>query len=197
MSEPDLLAPPTTLTSWLREVDSRTVIDDHEIAVSPQWWNQHLTHHSLSDTLLGATLTRADLFGLAAGAHRSPDGALTLLWNALAWGSGTRNRNNKRRIASIAANRDEHGPLLQQAAQLSATDPVHAYELLRPRRQNTIGSLGPAFFTKYLYFAGGGDPHHPCCILDNLVARSLRNAGYSDLANQKPQQQTADSLNCG
>lgn len=178
------------MTSWLREVDTHAVIDAHAIAVNPRWWNQQLTRQNFIDPLLGATLTRADLFGLADGARQSPEGALTLLWNSLAWGSGTRNRNNKRRIDAIATNREEHGQLLQDAAQLSTTDPVRAYQLLRPRRHNTISSLGPAFFTKYLYFAGGGDPHHPCCILDNLVARSLRHAGYSDIADANWSAQT-------
>lgn len=45
-----------------------------------------------------------------------------------------------------------------------------------------LGQLGPAFFTKYLYFAGGGEPHHPCTILDVNVARALQDTcGWSSL----------------
>lgn len=43
---------------------------------------------------------------------------------------------------------------------------------LKPGR-NAIGSLGPNFFTKFLYFAGGGALGHPCLIVDNRVLRSL------------------------
>ncbi|MDR7170513.1 hypothetical protein J2W56_004264 [Nocardia kruczakiae] len=54
--------------------------------------------------------------------------------------------------------------------------------MLRPGdRSNAIEFLGPAFFTKYLYFAGGGDPDHPCCILDTRVATTLHRAGWSSL----------------
>lgn len=36
--------------------------------------------------------------------------------------------------------------------------------------------LGPAFFTKVLYFAGGGNPAHPCIIVDDRVLATLRAA---------------------
>lgn len=45
--------------------------------------------------------------------------------------------------------------LLRRAAGLSMTDPRGAFLLLKPGG-NAISSLGPNFFTKFLYFAGGG-----------------------------------------
>lgn len=54
-----------------------------------------------------------------------------------------------------------------------STDPRAAFELLRPGRANTISELGPGFFTKYLYFAGGGNPDHPCAIVDSVVRATL------------------------
>ncbi|RFZ63006.1 hypothetical protein DE4576_04945 [Mycobacterium marinum] len=43
-------------------------------------------------------------------------------------------------------------------------------------------NLGPAFFTKYLYFAGGGQPQHPCAILDANVALALqKTCGWTSL----------------
>jgi hypothetical protein len=39
----------------------------------------------------------------------------------------------------------------------------------------------PAFFTKYLYFAGAGDPRHPCVILDSRVAAALVRIGWTSL----------------
>ena len=72
--------------------------------------------------------------------------------------------------------------LLQQAAARSRTDPQAAYELLYPRNRTAIAGLGPAFFTKYLYFAGGGAAHHPCAILDENVALALqRTCGWASL----------------
>ncbi|WP_424307558.1 hypothetical protein [Gordonia sp. (in: high G+C Gram-positive bacteria)] len=60
-------------------------------------------------------------------------------------------------------------------------DPLAAYSLLRPGRRNAIRYLGPAFFTKFLYFAGGGDPHHRSLILDSRVASTLRTHGWDSL----------------
>ncbi len=54
--------------------------------------------------------------------------------------------------------------------------------MLYPRHRGAIPQLGPAFFTKYLYFAGGGDPNHPCTILDINVARALHETcGWTSL----------------
>ena len=44
-----------------------------------------------------------------------------------------------------------------------------------------IPALGPAFFTKFLYFAGKGRGTTPCLILDARVASSLYEAGWTDL----------------
>jgi hypothetical protein len=59
------------------------------------------------------------------------------------------------------------GPTLTRAqvtsaAETSRHDPTGAYQLMRPGRHNAIRSLGPSFFTKFLYFAGGGAQNHPC-----------------------------------
>src|SRR4029077_3741329 len=77
---------------------------------------------------------------------------------------------------------DAAAALLQQAAALSPTDPQAAYDLLYPRNRTTISDLGPAFVTKHLYFAGGGDPALPCCILDDNVALALqKTCGWTSL----------------
>ncbi|MEU8636201.1 hypothetical protein AB0C38_28895 [Amycolatopsis sp. NPDC048633] len=53
-------------------------------------------------------------------------------------------------------------------------DPVRAVTLLRPGRHNRFRSFGPSFFTKFLYFAGGGAPEHRYLIPDRVVATALR-----------------------
>lgn len=63
--------------------------------------------------------------------------------------------------------------LLREAAVASREDPAAAFTLLRPGRRNAFASLGPNFFTKYLYFAGGGSPDHPCLIVDQYVRAAL------------------------
>lgn len=106
---------------------------------------------------------------------------LTLLWNTLAWGSGTRNRNNRTRIQSMAEDPAGKVAVLREAATLCWTDPEGAYALLHRGRRATIRGLGPAFFTKVLYVAGAGAPDHPSLILDARVARALRAAGWESL----------------
>ncbi len=183
MNETPTVQVPPALQTWLRTADTAVMIENHQISINSGWWTRELTSHGFDDTLLGSTLTRGDLFELADGANESPEGAISLLWNTLAWGVGTRPRNVKGRIAAVAEKRDYSGRLLQEAAQLSRVDPVGAYKLMRPTKyRNAITWLGPAFFTKFLYFAGGGAPLHPCSILDSRVARTLRSSGWSDLA---------------
>ncbi|WP_109519561.1 hypothetical protein [Mycolicibacter heraklionensis] len=169
-------------TTQLRSVDVAEWIYGHAIPADRRWWTQALAAHGFADTLIGDTICRADIFALADAAPSDPQAALTLLWNSLAWGSGDKLRNNRARIASIAADRDGAAAVLQQAAALSRTDPQGAYHLLYPRNRTAICNLGPAFFTKYLYFAGGGDPCHPCCILDENVALALqKTCGWKSL----------------
>lgn len=144
---------PERAIAEMRAVTATEWIDEHAIAVGRLWWTRTLAAHDLADTLTGEVIRRADIFALP-DAATSPAAALTLLWNALAWGSGDKRRNNKARIAAIAANPDRAAALLQQAAALSRTDPQAAYDLLYPGNRAAISDLGPAFFTKYLYFAG-------------------------------------------
>lgn len=193
MNESRAIDVPSALRRWLSTANSDAVIYSHQISIDRDWWTRQLAVHDFDDTLLGSKLSRSDLFQLADAAIESPEGAISLLWNTLAWGVGTRPRNVKRRIAAVAADRARAGELLQEAAQMSRIDPVRAYELLRPNKyRNAITWLGPAFFTKFLYFAGGGRPDHPCCILDNRVARTLQTSGWPGLANGSWSAQTYD-----
>lgn len=173
---------PKQALSDLSVVDDHAWIHDHAISVGRPWWTRTLAAHGLDDTLTGETIRRTDIFTLADAAGDDPAAALTLLWNALAWGSGDKRRNNKARIAAVAADPVRAAALLQHAATLSRTDPQAAYDLLYPRNRTAISDLGPAFFTKYLYFAGGGAPEHPCAILDENVAVALqKTCGWTSL----------------
>jgi hypothetical protein len=79
----------------------------------------------------------------------------------------------------VAADSDRCGGLLAEAAAMAADDPIAAYALLRPAR-TAINGLGPAFFTKFLYFAGGG--RRGSLILDARVAGRLRRScGWASL----------------
>jgi hypothetical protein len=178
----DEICLPGHAVSEIARADTDEWITNHSVTVKRGWWTDKLTHAGLADTVVGSNISRGDIFTLAPQADTDPDAALTLLWNALAWGSGNRNRNNTKRIASVARDPRRAGELLMRAAALSHTSPAAAYELLFPGYRGAIGQLGPAFFTKYLYFAGCGEPHHPCTILDENVARALHDTcGWSSL----------------
>lgn len=130
----------------------------------------------------GTFLNRADVWAHAADAQQDDASALRLLWHALAWGVGLDSlRNEGRRLDAIAADPHRAARLLQEAAALSLTQLEPAYAVLHPRGAGLIKQPGPAFGTKYLYFAGGGAPNHPSLILDARVATTLKQAGWTSL----------------
>ncbi|WP_053720682.1 8-oxoguanine DNA glycosylase OGG fold protein [Saccharothrix sp. NRRL B-16348] len=123
----------------------------------------------------GPTLTRAEVW--APG-----DEVFTLLWRVLAWGSGSHLRQNARRLDSIAADVPRAEELLPEAADKSRHDAAGAYAVLWSDNRSAIRALGPSFLTKFLYFAGGGEPDHPCLILDRVVATALHDhCGWESL----------------
>lgn len=120
-------------------------------------------------------LTRADLFDLAGNAS-SDDEILNVLWHVLIWGSGRFVRNNRRRIAAFAHPHDERQNvnLLREAAQAARHGDVRtAYAVLIRPGGAVISGLGPAFFTKFLYFNSDRRGGRVCPILDARVARAL------------------------
>lgn len=171
---------PQALLEYLRNNDREDAVVSHAVQVKPSWWMKDgremlpgVPLHT-SDNGGQHSISRAQLFALAdnAIADESGAGALALLWHTLAWGGGTKHRNHRHRIRSVIEHDDGPGQL-RAAAKLSRKDPAGAFELLRGRRRNTFGWLGPNFFSKYLYFAGGGDPAHPCLIVDQFVRATL------------------------
>jgi hypothetical protein len=163
-----------------------------------EWWNARLREEGFAGEPLtvdpnhcGADrLTRQELFTLASKVSdaSSDEVVLTLLLHVLAWGSGLSRRNNGVRISSLVASdtRAEHVVLLRAALQYARDgDVAEAYACLIRRGGGAIPGLGPAFFTKYLYFAGAGRPLHPCLILDARVAASLYSAGWETLPRSR------------
>lgn len=166
-----------SLPDWAVPIRPRRLaVDEHTVRIREQWWHNAITSRGLpGDPPVGPTLSRAQVW--APGAD-----VFTLLWRALAWGSGSHLRQNVRRLNSVAADVPRAERLLTTAMTLSRDDPVGAYAVLRPGIRNEIGALGPSFFTKFLYFAGGGEPSHPCLILDRVVATALRErCGWASL----------------
>ncbi|MFJ4552045.1 8-oxoguanine DNA glycosylase OGG fold protein [Streptomyces sp. NPDC088817] len=121
------------------------------------------------------------MFGIA-GQADTVEGRRHLLVAALVWGTGTKARSVKRRahifVRSSPADIDARlGEALDVLRERGAAD---AYRALNSEQH--IPYLGPAFFTKVLYFAGHGDgaaPQLPV-ILDSVVSRALVATGAAD-----------------
>lgn len=175
---PSDLTPPAWLLKSLSETDRTGYIDRHGFGraqLKPEWWLERgITIHLPSSEDGEPVLTRGDLFQMAD--HVSDDGSLLVfLWHVLAWGSGTSRRNNDRRINSCK----QHIPLLRVAFNAArGSDARTAYGTLIRRGGAEIPHFGPAFFSKFLYFASN-DSTPRCLILDARVARSLWSMGWS------------------
>lgn len=170
--------PPEALRAWIEQRPRPEAINDHGFQLNLEWWNSRISEFpgapvaSRAGETRQGFISRGDIFDLAQAARDDESSALRLLWHTLAWGTGSSHRNSPRRIASVDANRGAAALILHKAARLSTTDVRSAFLLLKPQG-NAIGSLGPNFFTKFLYFAGGGAVDHPCLIVDNRVLVSL------------------------
>ncbi|TQN42120.1 hypothetical protein FHU33_1514 [Blastococcus colisei] len=183
MSEPSQLQLPEWLSTNLRATPAAEVAGQ-PVTVNRSWWEERLDGTPFADELFDSPeerLTRTLLFELGERAGKSPEDARRLLWATLAWGTGRRHRNNRARVTAVVKGGDELSEVLRRAAEVGRADPSAAYRLLRPYR-NAVSHLGPPFFTKFLYFAGGGSAAHPCLILDSLVAKTLRRqCGWTEL----------------
>lgn len=165
--------------------------EDQSIGID--WWNAQLTGHGLDQRVRlfdhdeAKRLTRRDLFEVAqpAANPNATDGeVLTLLWHVLAWGTGSSQRGNVKRIDAFtdAAARRRNVDLLKGAIAFAREgDPGSAYGVLIRHGGGQIRGLGPAFFTKLLYFASEDAAGTRCLILDARVAKRLSQAGWTSL----------------
>lgn len=147
--------------------------------IGPQWWAARGLEISLPTTIDGAHyLTRGDIFAMASDVD-DDESLLSFLWHVLAWGSGTARRNNTRRIDSCSQNIT----LLRECFDAAREGECRAaYRALVRPGGAVIPWFGPAFFTKFLYFASNAaDPR--CLILDARVARALQNIGWTMAPN--------------
>lgn len=145
-------------------------------------------------------VTRSALFDLAAevssvGAEQlSTERVLNLYVSVCAWGTGTK----AQRVARVVKPLHEGGALdaLRNSFHAARTlDPVEAYRRLNSPDKDRIKGFGPAFFTKWLYFAAYDDPErherHPPLILDARVAKAL---GWPPVTKRWPSASYAEYL---
>lgn len=175
---PPHLSPPEELLELLRALDRKDYILRHGFTrkdLKPEWWSSHDIRITFPSTIDGIErLTRGDLFVMAESVQ-DHETLLEFVWHILAWGSGKSRRNNAERIQSCRLG----APLLWDSFTAArAGDPREAYSsLIRPGRA-VVPRFGPAFFSKFLYFASEGTEPR-CLVLDALVARGLYTSGWS------------------
>lgn len=139
------------------------------------------------------SVSRSELFAMAAEAS-SIESVLSLYVSVCAWGTGTK----AQRVARVVKPLHEDGALdaLQRSLQAArSVDPVEAYRRLNLRDEDRIKGFGPAFFTKWLYFAAYDDPERherrPPLILDARVAKAL---GWPPVSGRWPSSAYAEYL---
>ncbi len=161
---------------------SRAEVLSHEVSADAARWQRELAVRGLTapiGKLHGSgvvQLSRGDVFSIA-DQEPSSESAIQLLWYSLAWGLGTRAPRLHARLDGIAENEGEAASRLAEAWELvrNDADPEKAYSVLATDKGRArIKWLGPAFSTKFLYFAQGSAAAPSYVILDGVVATHLR-----------------------
>lgn len=176
---------PSDLIEFVRTNPRIQAIDQHGFNLNLKYWNSRIEHlpgapiRGLDGDAERGHISRGSVFSMADAAceDESNDAAYALFWHTLAWGTGSSHRNTQQRIASVELDVSTIGAALRHAAILSRKNPGAAFRTLQPGRP-LIKWLGPNFFTKFLYFAGAGNPEHRCLIVDKRVLATL--SRYTD-----------------
>jgi len=139
----------------------------------PETWQRQLGWNRQYRNLAGVyrgCISRGDLFKIATAAYNSPteDKVISLFVGTMLWGYGTTGygawRTDKM-LKTPAANRTI----------MCAWDLVCQSRVLEAYRICDLDRCGPAFFTKFFYFAGrGGSIAEYPLILDNIVYETLK-----------------------
>lgn len=153
----------------------------HDVAVNCDRWQEALSARGLpplQGVLADAGVTkisRADVFELGSR-EITPSNAFQLLYYSLAWGLGGRAPRLHQRLNALAAHQDRAENLLVDAwrAVRNGEPAQKVYGVLTTDRgAGRIPWFGPAFSTKFLYFAQGSEVPPLYVILDQVVARNL------------------------
>lgn len=117
-------------------------------------------------------IARDDLFDLAEDcvAH---GGWTRLLIASYAWGTGRTGYGPFRCNRILREPHIEESPC-EGVRLANSESPVNAYYYLNNRTKGHVPGLGPAFFTKFLYFAGRNSPRPHALILDQVLVGAIR-----------------------
>lgn len=160
-------------------------VNNHNISFFPRhWlnrWDESLpaVPSVLQDGKVDArgrqNITRSDLFSMGATVTRAQD-AVNFYVAVCSWGAGSKARDIYRRIPTLSepavGEKLLEGILLARDPETPAKD---AYQAFYATAQYRLKGLGPAFFTKLLYFAADPSDTRELrhLILDQKVAASI------------------------
>lgn len=150
--------------------------DPEQAYALPRYWTEAA---ELPDDLRArASLSREDLWRMADEAIGGRRSWSEVMICSFAWGYAVAPYGpfRLRRILGDPANAARLESSLGSAADLVGRDPVGAYGVLRTPAESGGGRLkwyGPAFFTRFLFVAGG--PGGGARILDQVRADAVRN----------------------
>ncbi|MFD7959346.1 hypothetical protein ACFV5J_00885 [Streptomyces zaomyceticus] len=138
-----------------------------------QWWPKPLS--ALPRTGRWPTVDRQTVFRMAEHSE-TPEGRRALLIATLVWGTGTSARSIARRVRIFHENDLDwlDHRIAAATTEIDRGDPVAAFLVLNDRDAR-VKHLGPAFFSKLLYFASAGHPTGGLLplIIDSNVALAL------------------------
>lgn len=164
----------------------------------PEHWTSRWPGHlplpaALDSSQRRRHIDRSELFAMAEKISTSED-ILNLYVSVCAWGTGPK----AQMVARVVKPLHETGALdsLQRSFHTARSlDPIEAYRRLNTTTENRIKGFGPAFFTKWLYFAAYDDPTRPQqlrpLILDERVTNAL---GWPPISTRRPSGAYAEYL---
>ena len=146
-----------------------------QVNVRPDRWLQRLGQDRVPAALQRrAQLGRRDLFGIAEKVRAGTVDHSQLLVAVMMWGYGTRGYGPARTARMLAAPDAEQRIASAFQAANDPRDGARAgYAALADPATARLSWLGPAFGTKFLFFAGHGAVHYGSrpLILDGLIGR--------------------------
>lgn len=121
------------------------------------------------------TITRGDLFSLAAKCRSGNTQWTELLKGVFVWGwaQTSLGPGRLRRVLENTHPKEIENRLSGAITTLDTRGPIAAYWGLNNYSTYKIKNLGPSFFTKFLYFADSKEKDVPALILDRVAASNL------------------------
>lgn len=184
--------PPAELAPLLSE----RLAPQRAFAYKADTWRKWLGHLDGVDSFLARLPDRLDRRAVAQivedNATTSPVGSFAA---SMVWGHGNSGYGAHRTAAILQNDRSQGAPLsnavvskLEQSIEVSrAQGAVEGYRYLNNRSRGKIAGLGPAFFTKWLFFVtarGDVESDNAAPVLDKLVIDWMNRNGVSLRAGQ-------------